>query len=121
MMRRPRLSRIFYDGKFFDYPLNAGNALRNLGADRVAALPRSYVWAHLKPRREEDTFEAWVSSRFGRRLYRMFFKTYTEKVWGMPGRRDAGRLGGAADQEPVARRRRAQRRRLRGERPGRRR
>ena len=84
MMRRPRMSRIFYDGKFFDYPLNAGNALRNLGPIESLRCLGSYVWAHLKPHGEQDSFEAWVSARFGRRLYRTFFKTYTEKVWGVP-------------------------------------
>jgi len=84
LMRRPRLSRIFYDGKFYDYPLNPWNALSNLGAVESARCLLSYVWAHVRPGRPDDNFESWVSSRFGRRLYRMFFKTYTEKVWGMP-------------------------------------
>ena len=84
LMRRPRLSRIFYDGKFFDYPLNPWNALSNLGAVESARCLLSYLWAHVRPGQEEDNFESWVSARFGRRLYRMFFKTYTEKVWGMP-------------------------------------
>jgi protoporphyrinogen oxidase len=84
LMRRPRLSRIYYDGKFFDYPLNPWNALSNLGAVESARCLLSYLWAHVRPGQDDDNFEGWVSSRFGSRLYRMFFKTYTEKVWGMP-------------------------------------
>jgi protoporphyrinogen oxidase len=81
---RPRLSRILYDGKLFDYPLNARNALRNLGlADAVMCLG-SYAWARLHPPADRSNFEGWVAARFGRRLYRKFFKTYTEKVWGVP-------------------------------------
>ena len=84
LMRRPRLSRIYYDGKFFDYPLNPWNAVSNLGAVESTRCMLSYLWAHMRPGQREDNFESWVSSRFGQRLYRMFFKTYTEKVWGMP-------------------------------------
>ena len=101
---RPRKSRIFYKGKFFDYPLRAVNALRNLGADRggpCASRPTSGPGS-ARPK-DQTNFEGWVVARFGWRLYRHFFKTYTEKVWGVPVTRDAGRLGGAADQEPVAR------------------
>jgi protoporphyrinogen oxidase len=81
---RPRLSRIYYDGKFYDYPLNARNALRNLGPVAAAQCVVSYAWARVRPPRDQSTFEGWVQARFGRRLYRTFFKTYTEKVWGMP-------------------------------------
>jgi protoporphyrinogen oxidase len=81
---RPRLSRIHYDGKFFDYPLNARNALRNLGPITAAQCVASYVWARIHPPRDRSNFEGWVEARFGRRLYRTFFKTYTEKVWGVP-------------------------------------
>jgi protoporphyrinogen oxidase len=80
----PRLSRIHYAGKFFDYPLKAGNALRGLGLWQATAIVLSYLRAHLWPEPVEDTFEQWVSNRFGRRLYETFFKTYTEKVWGIP-------------------------------------
>jgi protoporphyrinogen oxidase len=81
---RPRLSRIHYNGKFFDYPLNARNALKNLGVVDAALCVGSYVWAHVRPPRDRGNFEGWVQARFGRRLYSKFFKTYTEKVWGLP-------------------------------------
>jgi protoporphyrinogen oxidase len=81
---RPRLSRIFYDGKFYDYPLNPRNALRNLGPVQAVQCMASYAWARVRPPRDKSTFEGWVQARFGRRLYATFFKTYTEKVWGMP-------------------------------------
>jgi len=79
-----RLSRIYYRGKFFDYPLSLGNALANLGLGESLAVVSSYLKARLSPRRREETLEEWLIHRFGSRLYRMFFKTYTEKVWGMP-------------------------------------
>jgi len=84
-LRRPRLSRIFYNGRFFNYPLKPLNALRNLGVIRTAGVLASYVWIKLRPVRPEVSFEDWVTNRFGRRLYRIFFATYTEKVWGIPG------------------------------------
>ncbi|HVZ65797.1 MAG TPA: NAD(P)/FAD-dependent oxidoreductase [Lacunisphaera sp.] len=79
-----RLSRIYYRGRYFDYPLKPWNALRNLGPFTSAACVLSYAWARLFPRRPEVSFEDWVSNRFGRRLFNIFFKTYTEKVWGIP-------------------------------------
>ena len=84
LLRRPRLSRIFYGGKFFDYPLTPMNALMGLGPINALKVLLSYVWARVHPIRPERTFEDWVSNRFGRRLYTIFFKTYTEKVWGIP-------------------------------------
>jgi protoporphyrinogen oxidase len=81
---RPRLSRIHYNGKFFDYPLNPRNALANLGVTNAVLSVASYVWARIRPPRDQTSFEGWVEARFGRRLYRTFFKTYTEKVWGVP-------------------------------------
>ncbi len=83
-LRRPRMSRIFYGGKFFDYPLRAMNALRNLGPLESLRCVASYGWARVRPPKDQSTFEGWVASRFGWRLYRIFFKTYTEKVWGVP-------------------------------------
>jgi len=83
-MVRPRMSRIFYDGKFFDYPLKASNALRNLGVVESVKCVASYGWARVHPPKDTSTFDTWVTSRFGARLYRTFFKTYTEKVWGIP-------------------------------------
>lgn len=79
-----RMSRIFYRGRYFDYPLRAWNALSNLGVFTSVACVGSYAWARLFPRKPERSFEDWVSNRFGRRLFRIFFKTYTEKVWGVP-------------------------------------
>ena len=83
---RPRLSRIFYNGRFFDYPLKATNALRNLGLVESARCVLSFGRARLRPRGSERTFEEWVSNRFGDRLFDIFFRTYTEKVWGIPTR-----------------------------------
>lgn len=81
---RPRMSRIYYDGKFFDYPLKAGNALRNLGIIEALRCVLSYLWVRIRPPKDQSNFEGWVAARFGWRLYRIFFKTYTEKVWGVP-------------------------------------
>ncbi|MGI8752521.1 MAG: NAD(P)/FAD-dependent oxidoreductase [Acidimicrobiales bacterium] len=84
-MMRPRKSRIFYKGKFYDYPLKGMNALRNLGVIEAVRCVLSYVWARIRPPKDQTNFEGWVAARFGWRLYRHFFKTYTEKVWGHPG------------------------------------
>jgi protoporphyrinogen oxidase len=83
-LKRPRLSRIYYGGRFFHYPLRPWNALRGLGPAQALAIVASYVRWQLFPYRTEDTFEQWVTNRFGRRLFRIFFRTYTEKVWGVP-------------------------------------
>jgi protoporphyrinogen oxidase len=83
-LARPRMSRILYAGTLFDYPLKPMNALRNLGVVEAVRCVASYVRAQVRPPRDQSHFEGWVSARFGRRLYRMFFKTYTEKVWGIP-------------------------------------
>jgi protoporphyrinogen oxidase len=83
-IRRPRLSRIYYNGAFFDYPLKPANALMGLGIFRSIGIVVSYVMAQVRPIHPEVSFEDWVTNRFGRRLYRTFFKTYTEKVWGIP-------------------------------------
>lgn len=82
-MLRPRMSRIYYKGKFYDYPLRAFNALRNLGPIEAVKCVASYAWARVRPPKDQTTFEGWVVGRFGWRLYRTFFKTYTEKVWGV--------------------------------------
>lgn len=79
-----RLSRIFYRGTYFDYPLRAFNALFGLGIWTSFLCVLSYVWARICPIKPEKSFADWVSNRFGRRLFNIFFKTYTEKVWGMP-------------------------------------
>ncbi|MBL8188781.1 MAG: FAD-dependent oxidoreductase [Acidobacteria bacterium] len=81
---RPRLSRIHYRGHFFDYPLKAANALAGLGPIEAFLVMLSYSKAKLFPHSEETNLEQWVSNRFGQRLYEIFFKTYTEKVWGIP-------------------------------------
>jgi protoporphyrinogen oxidase len=83
-IRVRRMSRIFYRGKYYDYPLRPWNALRNLGVFTSIACVLSYGWAKLFPKKPEVSFEDWVSNRFGKRLFRIFFKTYTEKVWGIP-------------------------------------
>lgn len=83
-LARPRLSRIYYGGHFFDYPLKALNALAGLGPVEALLVSLSYARARLFPHENETTFEQWVSNRFGYRLYQIFFQTYTEKVWGIP-------------------------------------
>jgi len=80
----PRLSRILYDGTFFDYPLKPFNALAGLGAVESVRVIASYTKSWLTRNGLEETFEQWVVNRFGRRLYEIFFRTYTEKVWGIP-------------------------------------
>lgn len=82
-LTRSRLSRIFYNRKFFDYPLKASNALRNLGIVEAFRAVGSYLWARVRPPKDQSTFEGWVSARFGRRLYSIFFESYTQKVWGI--------------------------------------
>ncbi len=83
-LRRPRLSRIYYDSKYFHYPLKPFNALLGLGPIEGLRIFASYVRWHLFPYKEEETFEQWVTNRFGKRLFNTFFKSYTEKVWGIP-------------------------------------
>jgi protoporphyrinogen oxidase len=83
-LSRPRLSRIHYRGHFFDYPLRPLNALTGLGPVEAFLVCASYAKARLIPADQETSFEQWVSNRFGQRLYQIFFKTYTEKVWGIP-------------------------------------
>jgi len=78
-----RLTRIYYHRKFFDYPVKALNALRGLGIFEAVRCILSYVKARLLPAKNEDTFEDWVSNRFGFRLYSIFFKAYSEKLWGV--------------------------------------
>ncbi|NJL15503.1 MAG: NAD(P)/FAD-dependent oxidoreductase [Microscillaceae bacterium] len=83
MLTRPRCSRIYYRGRFFRYPLAFPEALWKLGLWEATRSVGSYAWARLFPRPQPDNFEDWVRNRFGQRLYEIFFKTYTEKVWGM--------------------------------------
>jgi protoporphyrinogen oxidase len=83
MLVRPRSSRIYYNGKFFAYPLRAFEALIKLGVFRSILCLLSYFKAKLFPVRNPNNFEDWVSNQFGKRLFNTFFKSYTEKVWGM--------------------------------------
>ena len=83
-LRRPRKSRIYYKGKFYDYPLVPLNALRNLGLLEAIRCGCSYVWVRLHPPKDQTNFEGFMAGRFGWRLYRTFFKAYTEKLWGVP-------------------------------------
>ena len=83
-LRRKRLSRIFYNKQFFHYPLRASSMLFKMGVTEGCLILLSYLRAVLFPSKSEQTFEQWVTNRFGRRLYTIFFKSYTEKVWGIP-------------------------------------
>ncbi len=82
-IERPRLSRIYYNRKFYAYPLRAFEAFRNLGPIESALCMASFGWAKARPIRDPATFHQWVRNQFGERLFGIFFKTYTEKVWGM--------------------------------------
>ncbi|HXC48472.1 MAG TPA: NAD(P)/FAD-dependent oxidoreductase [Candidatus Sulfotelmatobacter sp.] len=83
MLERPRSSRIFYRGKFYAYPLKPLEALSQLGVMESALCILSFLKTRLKPVRNPRSLEDWVVNEFGDRLFRIFFKTYTEKVWGM--------------------------------------
>ncbi|MGD8388393.1 MAG: FAD-dependent oxidoreductase [Desulfobacteraceae bacterium] len=87
-----RLSRIFYQDRFIRYPLELADVLRTVGLEEGTRILASYLRARTRPTREADTFEKWVSSRFGPRLYDRFFRSYTEKVWGVPCTELASRL-----------------------------
>jgi protoporphyrinogen oxidase len=86
LLRRPRLSRVHYGGAFFDYPLKPLNVVLGLGAVGSLRVILSYLWIWCRPIRPEVSFADWVTNRFGRRLYSIFFESYTEKVWGIPPR-----------------------------------
>jgi protoporphyrinogen oxidase len=84
-LQRPRQSRIFWNGKFLDYPLNGTDVIRKLGPVELMRAGLSYVYAAIfKRNAPEENLEQWVSKRFGWRLYSLFFKSYNEKVWGVP-------------------------------------
>lgn len=83
MLRRQRLSRIYYDGKYFQYPLSVINTLKNLGPKRSGSIILSWLKRSLNRHQNEKTFQQWVSNRFGDELFKTFFKSYTEKVWGV--------------------------------------
>lgn len=82
----PRLSRIYYDRRYFQYPIEVFEALSKLGPRRATRIAASYLRAKLRPVRPEESVEDWVVNRFGRELYETFFRSYTEKVWGIPCR-----------------------------------
>jgi protoporphyrinogen oxidase len=84
LVRRDRRSRILYRGRYLDYPLRMGTVLRALGPAFAARAALSFAAARVAPRVPERSMEDWVTNRFGAYLYRTFFKTYTEKVWGIP-------------------------------------
>ncbi len=84
-LTRSRLSRIYFNGKFFAYPIRAKDVVGRLGLVEATRCALSYLWASRRRRADADTFEEWVTTRFGRRLYDAFFRSYTEKVWGIPG------------------------------------
>jgi protoporphyrinogen oxidase len=81
---RPRMSRIYWNQRFLDYPLRGPDVIRKLGPVELTRALLSYLRAAIKPKGNEDSLEEWVSNRFGKRLYELFFKSYTEKVWGVP-------------------------------------
>jgi protoporphyrinogen oxidase len=87
LLTRRRLSRIYYKSRFFQYPLEPSDAFRGLGPIEAFRCGLSFVRTRLFPTRPECDFETWVSNRFGRRLFETFFKSYTEKVWGMDCRK----------------------------------
>ena len=82
-LKRPRMSRIYWNKKFLDYPLRGPDVIKKLGPVDLTKALLSYIWARLKPKGREDTFEQWVTNRFGRWLFNQFFKSYTEKLWGV--------------------------------------
>ncbi len=79
-----RQTRIYYKQRFFDYPIKAFNALRGLGLFEAARCVLSYGLAQILPQKDPDSFQGWITSRFGSRLFTIFFKTYTERLWGLP-------------------------------------
>ena len=99
---RPRMSRIYYEGKFYDYPINVLNALRNLGLVEAARCGLSYLKVRVFPPKDQSSLEGYVVANYGRRLYEHFFKTYSEKVWGVPAVGGLRRLGRPAHQGDVA-------------------
>jgi protoporphyrinogen oxidase len=83
-MLRPRSSRIYYEGKFYDYPIKLGNALRNLGPVEAVRCGLSFLWVRVRPPKDQTTLEGYVVSNYGWRLYGHFFEAYSTKVWGVP-------------------------------------
>jgi protoporphyrinogen oxidase len=83
-LRRSRMSRIYYRGKLYDYPIKPANALKNLGPVEAVRCGFSYLYARVRPPSDQSTLEGYIVANYGRRLYNHFFKTYNEKVWGVP-------------------------------------
>ena len=83
LLIRPRLSRIYYKSRFFRYPIELWDVVAKLGPAETVRCGLSFLHGRLSPIKPEETLEAWVSNRFGKRLFRTFFQTYTEKVWGI--------------------------------------
>jgi protoporphyrinogen oxidase len=83
-LQRPRSSRIYYQGKFYDYPIKPMNALRNLGFIEAVRCVLSYLWVRVRPPKDQSTLEGYIAANYGWRLYSHFFKTYNEKVWAVP-------------------------------------
>jgi protoporphyrinogen oxidase len=83
-LKRPRMSRIFWNKRFLDYPLRGSDVIRKLGPVELARCMASYLRAAARRNKVDDSLEDWVTNRFGKRLFELFFKTYTEKVWGVP-------------------------------------
>ncbi|MDP9285483.1 MAG: NAD(P)/FAD-dependent oxidoreductase [Actinomycetota bacterium] len=81
---RPRMSRIYWNNRYLDYPLRGPDVIRKLGLVELARCLASYLHAAARRNKVDDSLEDWVSNRFGRRLFELFFKSYTEKVWGVP-------------------------------------
>src|SRR5215471_10729446 len=83
-LRRPRMSRIYWNNRYLDYPLRGPDVIKKLGPVELARCMSSYLYAAARPKGTEDSLEEWVTNRFGRRLFELFFKSYNEKVWGVP-------------------------------------
>ena len=85
-LMRPRMSRVFYQGKYFNYPIEIKDVVKNFGLVELSRIGFSYIWARInRPSKEDQVFlEGWISARFGRRLYGHLFKSYNEKLWGRP-------------------------------------
>jgi len=85
-LMRPRMSRVYYQEKYFNYPIEIGDVIRNFGLVEITRIGLSYLWARInRPSKEEQVYlEGWISARFGRRLYGHLFKSYNEKLWGRP-------------------------------------
>jgi protoporphyrinogen oxidase len=83
-LRRPRMSRIYWNNRYLDYPLRGPDVIRKLGPVELTRCMASYLAAAARPKGEEESLEQWVTNRFGRRLFELFFKSYNEKVWGVP-------------------------------------